>query len=72
MRQVLTAVYRALEQPFEPACVGSISDELPGLGHDTVRQRLVSVHTGGAPGVDCTPGADLLAEAAELAARHRC
>ncbi|MFI7067052.1 biotin/lipoate A/B protein ligase family protein [Kribbella sp. NPDC050124] len=68
LRDVLTEVYRHLELPFDPASVGSLSTEVPGLTVDTVQRQLLAAY--GAPSPAALDDATLeLAES--LAADHR-
>jgi len=68
LQPLLAEVYGQLELPFDPACVGSLSPEVPGLTVDTVEQHVLDAYgaTSPQPLDDAT-----LALAAELAADHR-
>ncbi|TCO36065.1 lipoate-protein ligase A [Kribbella steppae] len=68
LQPLLAEVYGQLELPFDPASVGSLSTEVPGLIVDTVEQHVLDAYgaTSPQPLDDAT-----LALAAELAADHR-
>lgn len=68
LRSVLTDVYRHLELPFDPASVGSLSTEVPGLTVDTVQRQLLDAY--GAPTPTAVDDATLEL-AVSLAADHR-
>lgn len=68
LRAVLTDVYRHLELPFDPASVGSLSTEVPGLTVDTVQRQLLDAY--GAPTPTAVDDATLEL-AVSLAADHR-
>lgn len=68
LRAVLTDVYRHLELPFDPASVGSLSTEVPGLTVDLVQRQLLDAY--GAPSLATLDDATL-ALAVSLAADHR-
>ncbi|MGW1339452.1 lipoate--protein ligase family protein [Kribbella sp. NPDC002412] len=68
LRAVLTDVYRHLELPFDPASVGSLSTEVPGLTIDTVQRQLLDAY--GAPPPTAVDDATLEL-AVSLAADHR-
>lgn len=68
LRAVLTDVYRHLELPFDPASVGSLSTEVPGLTIDTVQRQLLDAY--GAPTPTAVDDATLEL-AVSLAADHR-
>ncbi|HET6989643.1 MAG TPA: lipoate--protein ligase, partial [Kribbella sp.] len=44
LRPLLADVYRHLELPFDPASVGSLSTEVPGLTVHTVERRLLDAY----------------------------
>jgi lipoate-protein ligase A len=68
LRPLLTDVYGHLDLPFDPASVGSLSTEVPGLTVDTVEQQVLRAYGAGSP----QPLDDATLElAAELAADHR-
>ena len=67
LRPLLTEVYRQLELPFDPASVGSLSTEQPGLTVETVERRLLDAYGAG----DAQPLDDATLELANsLAADH--
>ena len=68
LRPLLTDVYASLGQPFDPASVGSVSGEAPGLDVDTVRAALLATYGARESGVldEAT-----LSLARELVATHR-
>ena len=68
LRPLLTDVYGHLDLPFDPASLGSLSTEVPGLTVDTVEQKVLQAYGAGSP----QPLDDATLElAAELAADHR-
>jgi len=68
LRPLLTDVYGHLDLPFDPASLGSLSTEVPGLTVDTVEQKVLQAYGAGSP----QPVDDATLElAAELAADHR-
>jgi octanoyl-[GcvH]:protein N-octanoyltransferase len=68
LRPLLTDVYRHLELPFDPASVGSLAAEVPGLSLDTVQHQLLAAYGASAP----EPLDDATVEVAKsLAADHR-
>jgi len=68
LQAVLTDVYRHLELPFDPASVGSLSSEVPGLTADAVERQLLDAYGATSP----QPLDDATLElAASLAADHR-
>jgi octanoyl-[GcvH]:protein N-octanoyltransferase len=68
LRPLLTEVYGHLELPFDPASVGSLSTEVPGLTVDTVERQVLDAYGATSP----QPLDDATLElAAELAADHR-
>jgi lipoate-protein ligase A len=68
LQAVLADVYRHLELPFDPASVGSLSTEVPGLTVDTVERQILDAYGATSP----QPLDDVTLElAAELAADHR-
>jgi hypothetical protein len=68
LRPLLTDVYGHLDLPFDPASVGSLSTEMPGLIVDTVEQQVLQAYGAGSP----QPLDDATLElAAGLAADHR-
>ena len=44
LQPLLADVYRHLELPFDPASVGSLSTEVPGLTVETVERRLLDAY----------------------------
>ena len=68
LQSVLADVYRHLELPFDPASVGSLSTEVPGLIVDNVERQVLDAYgaTSPQPLDEAT-----LQLAAELAADHR-
>jgi lipoate-protein ligase A len=68
LRPLLSDVYRYLELPFDPASVGSLSTEVPGLIVDNVERRLLNAYgaTSSQPLDDAT-----LELAVSLAGDHR-
>ncbi|MEU4602543.1 lipoate--protein ligase [Kribbella sp. NPDC023972] len=68
LRPLLSDVYRHLELPFDPASVGSLSTEVPGLMVDNVERQLLNAYgaTSSKPLDDGT-----LELAVSLAADHR-
>jgi octanoyl-[GcvH]:protein N-octanoyltransferase len=68
LRPLLSEVYGELELPFDPASVGSLATEVPGLTVDTVERKVLDAYgaTNPQPLDDAT-----LALAAELVADHR-
>ncbi len=68
LRPLLTEVYGHLELPFDPASVGSLSTEVPGLTVDSVEREVLEAYGATSP----QPLDDATLElAAELAADHR-
>ena len=68
LQPLLADVYRHLELPFDPASVGSLSTEVPGLTVETVERQLLDAYGATAPQAldDAT-----LELATSLAADHR-
>jgi octanoyl-[GcvH]:protein N-octanoyltransferase len=68
LQPLLAVVYRHLELPFDPASVGSLSTEVPGLTVETVERHLLDAYSASDP----QPLDDATLELAEsLAADHR-
>jgi lipoate-protein ligase A len=68
LQSVLADVYRHLGLPFDPASVGSLSTEVPGLIVDTVERQVLDAYGATSP----QPLDEATLElAAELAADHR-
>lgn len=68
LQSVLADVYRHLELPFDPASVGSLSTEVPGLIVDNVERQVLHAYGATSPQpLDSTT----LELAAELAGDHR-
>jgi octanoyl-[GcvH]:protein N-octanoyltransferase len=68
LRPLLTDIYQHLDLPFNPASVGSLSTELPGLTVETVEERLLDAYGAANP----QPlDAATLELAKSLAADHR-
>jgi octanoyl-[GcvH]:protein N-octanoyltransferase len=44
LRDVLTDVYRALELDWDPATVGAVADEVPGVGLDAVERAVLEAY----------------------------
>jgi lipoate-protein ligase A len=68
LRDAVGAVYAALEIPVEPATVGALDEELPGVTVGDVAGRIRDVYGASAP---LELDADLIAAGSALAARHR-
>lgn len=71
LRAVLEAVYEALGLDWDPASVGAVTGEAPGVGLEDVRRALLAQYE---TRYALTPAAlisDDLARAGELLARHR-
>ena len=68
LRPLLADVYRHLELPFDPASVGSLSTEVPGLTVETVERQLLDAY--GATDPQALDDATLEL-ATSLAADHR-
>lgn len=71
LRPLLVEVYDALELPFDPASVGAVATEAPGLAIDVLEQALVGAYDDRFGLVETRPDAALLAEASALVADHR-
>lgn len=71
LRPVLTEVYGHLGQPFDPASVGSLSAENPGLEPEVVARALLTEFAGTWPTQPVLALGELLAEADQLAVDHR-
>ncbi|WP_241996160.1 lipoate--protein ligase family protein [Kribbella antiqua] len=68
LRPVLADVYAHLDLPFDPASVGSLSTEVPGLSLDTVEERILDAYGETSPAELDEATMEL---AATLAADHR-
>jgi lipoate-protein ligase A len=68
LRAVLVDVYAALELDMDPATVGGVADEVPGVGLDEVERAVVAAyHSSAGASLD----AATLGLAAELEPQHR-
>lgn len=68
---VLWAVYDALELDWNPATVGAVADEAPGVSVDEVRQALLAEYARRYALTPAPIGQPALARAGELLERHR-
>lgn len=71
LRTVLTEIYGHLEQPFDPASVGSLSAENPALEPAGVARALLTAFAGSTPALPVSALGELLVEATRLADDHR-
>lgn len=71
LRPLLTEVYGALEQPFDEASVGAVSDESPGVDPRAVEGALLSAYAGLRRLEEADLDADTVSLAAELTPQHR-
>jgi lipoate-protein ligase A len=67
LRSVLTEIYGHLGQPFDPASVGSLSAEAPGLEPAGVAREILRAFAGSAEARPISGATKLLHEAEELA-----
>jgi len=70
VREVLRDVYSALAIELDPATVGALEDELPGVREDAVAAELVARLRGGGEIVTGAIDAETMALAMELLPRH--
>jgi octanoyl-[GcvH]:protein N-octanoyltransferase len=70
IRDVLVAVYEALELDWDPATAGAVEDEVPGIGVGEVQAALITELAKRYELVEATLDADTLALAETLAERH--
>lgn len=71
LRDVLSGVYAALELDWDPATVGAVADEVPGVGVEGVRRALLADYALRYRLIPAPIGAVALARAGELLERHR-
>lgn len=71
LREVLSAVYGALELGWDPATVGAVADEAPGVSVEDVRRVLLAEYARRHRLVPAAIGEVALARAGELLERHR-
>jgi len=71
LRDVLSEVYAALELNWDPATVGAVADEKPGVDLDDVRRALVAGYAQRYRLVPAAISEAALARAGELIERHR-
>jgi lipoate-protein ligase A len=71
VRRVLEPVYRALELEWEPATVGAVAEEAPGVGWEAVRDALLAEYAESYQLVEDELDGETLALARELAPEHR-
>jgi octanoyl-[GcvH]:protein N-octanoyltransferase len=69
LRTTLVPVYEALELDWDPATVGAVSDEVPGVTLEDVLEALRQTYAGGAVGA--TLDSETVALARRLAPEHR-
>ena len=67
LRAVLVEVYAALELDMDPATVGAVADEVPGVGVDDVERAVLSAYEF----TEAPLGAATLALARSLEPQHR-
>lgn len=70
LRPLLADVYAALELPFDPASVGAVATEAPGITLDVLEQAFIGAYDDRFGLVESRPDAVLLAEARALVADH--
>jgi lipoate-protein ligase A len=71
VRRVLGPVYAALELDWEPATVGAVAEEAPGVGWESVRDALLSEYAARFRLAEDVLDPETLALARTLAAEHR-
>jgi lipoate-protein ligase A len=71
LRTVLEDVYAALELAWDPATVGAVADEVPGVGVEEVRRALLAQSARRYRLTPAPIGPAALARAGELLERHR-
>jgi lipoate-protein ligase A len=71
VRRVLGPVYAALELDWDPATVGAVAEEAPGVGWEAVRDALLSEYAARFRLTEDVVDAETLALARTLAAEHR-
>jgi lipoate-protein ligase A len=69
--QVLTSVYGALDQPLDPATVGSVTGEVPSLDLATVEAAVIAAHEGLGPLQPSELDASTVELARSMAADHQ-
>jgi octanoyl-[GcvH]:protein N-octanoyltransferase len=71
LREVLHDVYDALELEWDPATVGSVADEVAGVGIDDVERAVLESYAARASLVEAPLEAGTLSRAAQLEPWHR-
>jgi octanoyl-[GcvH]:protein N-octanoyltransferase len=71
LREVLSEVYAALDLGWNPATVGAVADEAPGVSVEDVRRALLADYAARYQLVPASVGEAALARAGELLERHR-
>jgi octanoyl-[GcvH]:protein N-octanoyltransferase len=70
IRPLLARVYRSLDLPFDPASVGSVLSEAPGVDIDDLERALLRAYAGGSPLERATIDPDTLDLAKRLLPDH--
>jgi octanoyl-[GcvH]:protein N-octanoyltransferase len=71
LRAVLRDVYRALELDFDPATVGAVEGEVPGVGLDAVERAVLAAYRGRWEATEAPLDGATLDRARALEPRHR-
>lgn len=71
LKPLLAQVYDALELPFDPASVGAVATQAPGVTIEVLEQALIGAYDDRFGLTEAPPDEALLAEAASVVTDHR-